>query len=109
MAKYMIKANYTPGPGVRGLIQDGGTKRVAAVRALMQSVGGTVESFYYAFGETDAYVIVDVPDAVTGAAVSLTVNASGLATCSAVQLLTAEEIDRAVKMSPVYNAPGPSA
>ena len=109
MPKYLVKANYTPPQGTKGLIADGGTARVKAVEQLLASVGGKVESFYYAFGETDAYLIVEVPDQASGIALSLTVNASGLATTSIVPLITPQEIDAAVKMSPLYDAPGPTA
>jgi uncharacterized protein with GYD domain len=107
--KYLVKANYTPPEGVKGLITDGGTARVKAVNELIASVGGKVEAFYFALGEVDAYVIIDMPDAVSGVSASLTVNASGLATCSVVALITPEEIDAAVKKSPQYDAPGPTA
>ncbi len=109
MPKYLVKANYTPPEGVKGLIADGGTARVKAVNELLASLGGKVESFYFALGETDAYVIVDLPDVASGVAASLTVNASGLATSSVVALITPEEIDAAVKKSPLYDAPGPTA
>jgi len=109
MPKYLIKANYTPPEGMKGLIADGGTARVKAVEQLLASVGGKVESFYYALGETDAYVIVEVPDQASGIALSLTVNASGLVTTSIIPLITPQEIDEAVKKSPMYDAPGPTA
>ena len=109
MAKYLVKANYTAPEGVRGLIADGGSARVKAVEALLASLGGKVDAFYFAFGDVDAYVICDMPDTVSGTAASLTVNASGLATCSVVPLITPEEVDAAVKKSPAYDAPGPSA
>jgi uncharacterized protein with GYD domain len=76
MAKFLIEANYV-GDGVKGLLKDGGTSRRDAVDKLLTSVGGKVESFYYAFGNTDAYVVVDVPDNITAAAVALTVAATG--------------------------------
>ena len=109
MPKYLVKANYTPPEGVKGLIADGGTARVKAVNELLASLGGKVEAFYFALGETDAYVIVDLPDAASSVAASLTVNASGLATTSIVALITPEEMDAAVKKSPLYDAPGPTA
>ena len=105
MAKFLIKANYI-GEGVKGLLKDGGTSRRAAVDKLLESVGGKVESFYYAFGDTDAYVIVDVPDNVTAAAVALTVGASGAVNLNTTVLMTPEEVDQAAKKSPVYRAPG---
>lgn len=105
MAKYLIEANYV-GEGVKGLLKDGGTSRRNAVKKLLSSVGGKVESFYYAFGDTDAYVVVDVPDNVTAAAVALTVAASGAVQLKTTVLLTAEEMDEATKLSPAYRAPG---
>ena len=109
MPKYLVKANYTPPEGIRGLIADGGTARVKAVEEMLGSLGGKVEAFYYALGDVDAYVIVDVPDVISGVAASLTVGASGLATTSVVALVTPEEVDAAVKKSPLYDAPGPTA
>lgn len=105
MAKFLISANYI-GEGVKGLLKDGGTARREAVDKLLESVGGKVESFYYAFGDTDAYVIVDVPDNVTAAAVALTVGASGAVNLNTTVLLTPEEVDQATKKSPAYRAPG---
>lgn len=105
MAKFLIEANYV-GEGVKGLLKDGGTARRSAVEKLLSSVGGKVESFYYAFGDTDAFVIVDVPDYVTAAAVALTVAATGTVNLKTTVLMTPEEVDQATKKSPVYRAPG---
>jgi uncharacterized protein with GYD domain len=105
MAKFLISANYI-GEGVKGLLKDGGTSRRAAVDKLLESVGGKVESFYYAFGDTDVFVIVDVPDNVTAAAVALTVGASGAVNLKTTVLMTPEEVDQATKKSPAYRAPG---
>lgn len=106
MAKYLIKASYTA-EGTKGLIKGGGgTARRAAVQQLMQGLNGKLEAFYYAFGDADAYVIVDAPDNVTAAAVSLAVNASGAVTTQTVVLLTPEEIDQAAKKTVAYRAPG---
>ena len=109
MAKFLAKAKYTAPGGVKGLIADGGSARVKAVSDLMTSVGGKLESFYFAFGDVDAFVVFEAPDSASAAAMSLTVAATGLATVDIVQLLTAEELDAAVKKSPLYDAPGPSA
>jgi uncharacterized protein with GYD domain len=105
MAKYLIQANYDA-EGIKGLLKEGGSGRRAAVDKLLGSVGGKVESFYYAFGDTDAFVIVDVPNNVTAAAVALTVGASGVVTIKTTVLMTPEEVDQATKNSPVYRAPG---
>jgi uncharacterized protein with GYD domain len=105
MSKYLVQANYV-GEGVKGLLKDGGTGRRTAVENLFRSVGGKVESYYYAFGDTDLFIIADLPDHVTAAALSLTVNAVGAATCKVTVLLTAEEIDAAAKKTPNYRPPG---
>jgi len=105
MAKYMVQANYG-GEGLHGLLKDGGTGRRTAVEKLFASVGGKVEAFYYAFGDTDLFVIADVPDNITAAALSLTVNAAGAATARITVLLTPEEIDAAAKKTPNYRPPG---
>ncbi len=105
MPKYLVQANYA-GDGVKGLLKEGGTGRRAAVEKLLGSVGGKLESIYFAFGATDAFIIADLPDNVTAAALSLTVNASGAASSRITVLLTPEEVDAATKMSPSYRAPG---
>jgi len=88
------------------LLKEGGTSRRAAVEEAAKTVGGSVDAFYYAFGETDAYVIMDVPDNVTAAGLALTVAGSGTVTLRTTVLLTPEEVDRAVKTSPGYRPPG---
>ena len=70
MPKYLLRATYTA-DGIKGLMKDGGTKRQAAARRLVESLGGKVEAFYYAFGENDVVAIVDMPDNVSAAAASL--------------------------------------
>jgi len=105
MPKYMIKGSYTA-EGVKGLTKDGGTARRAAVEAALKSLGGRLESFYFAFGEMDAFVIADVPDNATAAALSLATSTSGLVRTSTVVLLTPEEMDAAAKKSVNYRPPG---
>jgi uncharacterized protein with GYD domain len=105
MPKYLIQANYV-GDGLKGLLKEGGSSRRAAVEKLFGSVGGRVESFYYAFGDTDLFIVGDVPDNVSVAALSLIVNATGTATAKVTVLLTAEEIDAAAKKTLTYRPPG---
>lgn len=105
MSKFLVQANYV-GEGLKGLLKEGGSSRRAAVEKLFESVGAKVDAFYYAFGDTDLFIIADVPDNITTAALSLTVNASGAATAKVTVLLTAEEIDAATKKSPSYRPPG---
>ena len=105
MPKYLVQANYV-GEGIKGLLKDGGTGRRAAVEKLFSSAGGKMEAFYYAFGDTDLFIIADLPDNVSAAALSLTVNAVGAATARVTVLLTPEEIDAAAKKTPSYRPPG---
>lgn len=104
MAKYLITASYTV-DGTKGLIKGGGTARRAAVQQMVQGVNGKVEAFYYAFGDADAYVIADLPDNVSAAAISLAVNSAGGATSKTVVLTTAEDMDQATKKTVSYRAP----
>ncbi len=105
MAKYLAQCNYV-GEGLKGLLKEGGSSRRAVVEKLVQSLGGKVEAFYYAFGDTDLYIIIDAPDNISAAAATLTVNASGAIAVKTTVLLTPEEIDEAVKKSPAYRPPG---
>ena len=105
MAKYMLNASYSV-EGTKGLIKDGGSARRAAVQKTIEGVGGRLECFYYTLGEPDAFAIVDVPDGVTIAAVSLAINAKGGAHVTTTVLLTPEQIDEAAKKSVSYRAPG---
>ncbi len=105
MAKYLFQANYL-GDGLKGLIKEGGTSRREAASEAMNSVGGTLESFYYAFGDTDVYGIADLPDEASAVAVSLLVNASGAVELSLTPLLDPEVLDEAAKKTPSYRPPG---
>jgi uncharacterized protein with GYD domain len=105
MPKFLIEASYTL-EGVKGLRSAGGSSRRDAVAHALESVGGSLEHFYFAFGDKDAYVIVDVPDAEAAAALALTVNSSGGATTRTVLLLTPEEVDTAAQRSVEYRPPG---
>ena len=106
MPKYLIQASYTA-DGLKGLLKEGGTKRRAAIEQAAESVGGRLETFYYAFGSDDVHMILDAPDNVSVAAVSLTAGAGGAATdIRTTVLLTPEEIDQAVQKTVHYRPAG---
>lgn len=105
MPKTMIKAAYTS-DGVRGLMREGGSQRIAAIKQLIEGLGGRLEAFYFSYGEDDAYLIVDLPDAATGLAVSLAVNASGAVRVTTIPLITPADMDAACKQAVPYRAPG---
>lgn len=105
MPKYLWKASYTP-KGARGVAEEGGSGRRDAVRRATESVGGTLEAFYFAFGEHDAYVLADLPDNETAAAVALAVNGSEGAVVQTIVLMTPEELDAASKKKVDFRAAG---
>jgi uncharacterized protein with GYD domain len=105
MAKYLFEARYNA-EGAKGIAKEGGSGRRAAVAKMAEGLGGRLESFYFAFGDVDAYVVVDVPDAVSAAAAALAVNQTGIVTVKTVPLLTPEEMDHACKRSVDYRGPG---
>jgi uncharacterized protein with GYD domain len=105
MAKFLWKASYSS-DGVKGLLDEGGTGRRAAVEQLVGNLGGKLEAFYYALGDDDVIVIVDLPDNTTAAAISLTINSIGAVQIKTVPLLTPEELDEATKKSVQYRPPG---
>jgi uncharacterized protein with GYD domain len=105
MAKYLFEACYTP-EGAKGVAREGGSGRRAAIAKMAEGLGGKLESFYYAFGDVDAYVIVDMPDNVSAAAAALAVNQGGAASVKTVVLIAPEDMDKAGKKSVDYRAPG---
>jgi uncharacterized protein with GYD domain len=105
MAKYLFQVRYTM-QGAKGIASEGATGRIAAVEKMAASVGGKIESFYFAFGGVDAYVIADLPDHESATAIALTVNQAGGATVDTVVLVTPDQVDRAAKMSVQYRPPG---
>jgi uncharacterized protein with GYD domain len=105
MAKYLIKASYGS-EGAKGVLKEGGTGRKEAVEKLVANLGGSLDAFYFAFGDVDAYVIVDLPDNKAAAAVALTVNSNPAVGVETVVLMTPEEVDQAAQTSVDYRPPG---
>ena len=105
MSKYLFRANYTAS-GLAGLRKEGGTSRRDALRSTIEGVGGTLEALYYAFGDTDLYIIADLPDEATASAVSLAVGAAGALDVATTVLLTPEQVDEASAKAVPYRVPG---
>ncbi len=105
MPKYMIQASYV-GEGLKGLLKEGGTKRRDTVAQVIEAMGGTLESFYYAFGDFDVVGVAEMPDNVSSVAFSMMINASGAISAKTTVLLTPEEIDQATKKTVDYRPPG---
>ncbi|MGO8734791.1 MAG: GYD domain-containing protein [Terriglobia bacterium] len=105
MPKYLVQGSYTP-EGLKGLAKDKASGRKAAVQAAMKNLKGKVESFYFTFGCDDVLLIVEAPDNIAIAAMSLTVGSAGLVNIRTTPLLTVEEVDQALALPSKYRAPG---
>ena len=105
MAKYLLQVSYTAS-GAQGVMKEGGSSRRDTVAKLLADAGGTLDEFYFAFGEDDVITLVDLPDHVSVAALSMTIGASGAASVKTTVLLTPEEIDQAANRSVSYRPPG---
>lgn len=105
MAKYLCIATYTA-EGLKGLAAKGGTARVDASRRFVADAGGSLDSFYFALGADDAYIVIDLPDNVAAAALAIAAAATGMVVNRMVPLLSAEEVDRAAAATLAYDPPG---
>ena len=105
MPKYLIEASYTS-EGVGGVADKGGSARRDAVDALIGSMGGKMESFYFAFGDADVYVVAELPSDEAATGLALSINRSSSTKIKTVVLLTPEQIDAAAKLAPEYKPPG---
>ncbi len=106
MGKYLLKVSYSA-EGIKGVMKEGGTSRVTAIEKILESVGGSLESFYFAFGADDVYVIAKVPDQATAMAVAAAVGSSGaISSYETVVLVEPSEVDAATKITVGYRAPG---
>ena len=105
MPKYLWRGSYSV-EGTKGLIKDGGTKRRDSIARLAESLGGKLESCYFAFGTDDLYLIYDMPDNASAAAGSLIVAGTGAVDGQTVVLMTPEEVDEATRKSGDYRIPG---
>lgn len=105
MPRFLWEVSYTA-EGATGLLKDGGTKRVEVVTNLVKNLGGKVELFDYALGDADAYIVAELPDNATAAAISMVVAAGGGARVKSIPLVSPKEIDEATTKRLVYTAPG---
>ena len=105
MPHYMFKASYTQ-QGIQGVMKEGAASRLAAVSAMAQSVGGRIDSAYWAFGDDDYVTIGELPDNAAAMAIAAAVGASGAARVTTTVLLTASEVDEALARRTAYRAPG---
>ena len=105
MAKYLLHGSYTE-EGLKGLLKEGGTKRMEATKKAIESMGGKLEAYYYAFGDNDYYLIIDMPEKVNAITGVLVANATGTVKLKTTVLITPEEVDQAVEKTMDWRPPG---
>ena len=101
MPKYLFIGSYTA-DGTRGRLVD---MLSPSAYELIGSLGGKVETFYFAFGGDDFYLVAELPGPTEAAAVALAVAASGAINYRTIVLLTPEEIDAAARFKPAFRPP----
>ena len=105
MPKYLYQGSYTD-KGLKGLIKDGGSKRMEITKKAIESLGGEMEAYYFALGGNDFFIIVEVPDNIKAITGSLVANASGMVKVNITALVSPEEVDLAVKQTMDWRPPG---
>ena len=107
MPTYLIQGSYSQ-QGLKGMLNEGGSKRREAAEQIIKGVGGRLEGYYYAFGSDDFVIIAELPSNVDAAALSFAVNASGAVKSRMTVLITPEEADEAAqRMKTIkYRPPG---
>lgn len=105
MARYMVRADYGQ-DSMKGLLKEGGTARQAVVKKAVEALGGKLECFYWAIGESDLYGIIEMPDSVSAQAFLCGVRAASPFAFKTSVLLTAEEMDEVAKKSTPFRGPG---
>ncbi len=104
---YLTRFSYTPETWTR-LMKNPEDRRVAA-RKYIESVGGKLHGFWYAFGSYDGYCIWEAPDNVSMAAVGLAITGGGaLSKFETTPLITVEETLEALRLAQKieYQSPG---
>jgi uncharacterized protein with GYD domain len=104
MPKYLVQGYYTD-QGLKGLLDEGGTKRRMAVEKLAKEMGGKLEVFYFAFGSDDFFIILDLPGNIDMAATSIVAQASGMVKSRVTILMAPEDVDQAVKRKVDFHPP----
>ena len=104
MPKYLVQGSYTD-QGLKGLLNEGGSKRRAVVEQLATEMGGNLEAFYFAFGSDDFVIILDLPSNIDMTATAIVAQASGTVKSRVTVLVTPEDMDRAVQRKVNFRPP----
>ena len=96
MPKYLVEGRYTS-DRLKGLAREGASRRRADIEKTIESAGGKLDAIYFAFGDADFYIIMDVPDHVSAAALSVVANGSGFVTSKIIVLISTDDMDQAIR------------
>jgi uncharacterized protein with GYD domain len=105
MAHYLFRASLSP-EGIAGVLSEGGTARREVVNKAVETLGGSLEVFYYAFGDDDVVAICELPDDESAAALAMEISSSGRVSVSTTVLLPPDVLDRAGEKKTGWRAPG---
>lgn len=106
MPRYLFMADYSQ-TGSKGLLAAGGAARRDVIARTAESVGGHLETFDFAFGRHDAFVIAELPSHTAAAKIALSINASGSARVETVVLIDPEDV-KFDSSAVLYSIPGKS-
>lgn len=105
MTKYLFEVRYSA-EGARGVAREGGRGRLLDISRLAESLGATLENFYFALGDVDLYAIAEAPDNITAAAFALAIDQGGAATVKTTVLISPQDMDLVVGKHSDYRPPG---
>ena len=105
MPKYLVQATYTS-DGRKGLLKEKASGRKAAVAAALKAANAKLDALYFSLGPDDVVMIVDAPDNVAVASISLYAGATGLVSVRTTPLLTIQDMDAAIAQPSKYRGPG---
>ena len=92
--------------GAAGLAEAGARQRAAEIAAMAEHLGGRLEAMYFGLGESDTYIVFELPDTATAAAIAKAVNAAGTGHCNMQPILTPEQMDEALGIDTTFAPPG---
>lgn len=103
--KFLLHAKFNA-KGVTGLLKSGGTARRQVAHKMITDLGGKLESLYFTLNTDEAFAVFELPDELSAAAISLNVEATGMAGINLIQLFTPYDIDAAAGIIVDYRPPG---
>jgi len=102
--RYLVRAVLTA-EGLKNLQKQPPTALKAGVVKFVESIGGKLEFWFFDYGASTAYSVIDYPDEIAAATAQLSTNTAGFARVTIRPLLSAEEMDKAVAKVPPVRVP----